>query len=154
MGLVKKAEQSGAKELAEGIRTRLQEAWGIKEDQPRDRLALPLANMAREQSPFTAEYRYANTGLSRSTPISPARPNSTAQMREQRKADLDGPVLAGSHVTEQDLQAVQEQCHTVEDEAPLVGQSSHAGGVQAGAVGEAALEVGDKVTEEVVSSAF
>ncbi|KAL8940678.1 MAG: hypothetical protein Q9211_002152 [Gyalolechia sp. 1 TL-2023] len=58
------------------------------------RSASPVASMARERSPFTAEYRYANERFSRSTPSSPARLNSAAQMREQQKAELDALALA------------------------------------------------------------
>lgn len=58
------------------------------------RSASPVANIARERSPFTAGYRYANERFSRSTPNSPARLNSAAQMREQQKAESDALAMA------------------------------------------------------------
>ncbi|KAL8809546.1 MAG: hypothetical protein Q9200_003318 [Gallowayella weberi] len=58
------------------------------------RSASPVTNIARERSPFAPASPYATERFSRSTPSSPARLSSAAQLREQQKAESDARVLA------------------------------------------------------------
>ena len=54
----------------------------------------PATTMPRERSPFAPASPYANERYSHSTPNSPARLNSAAQLREQQKAEADARVFA------------------------------------------------------------
>ncbi|KAL8784252.1 MAG: hypothetical protein Q9213_004074 [Squamulea squamosa] len=58
------------------------------------RSASPARSIARERSPFAPESPYATERFSHSTPNSPARLNSAAQLRELQKAEADARVLA------------------------------------------------------------
>ncbi|KAI4240862.1 MAG: hypothetical protein L6R40_004857 [Gallowayella cf. fulva] len=58
------------------------------------RSASPVTSIARERSPFAPASPYATERFSHSTPNSPARLNSAAQLREQQKAEADARVLA------------------------------------------------------------
>ncbi|KAL9599208.1 MAG: hypothetical protein Q9219_003989 [cf. Caloplaca sp. 3 TL-2023] len=58
------------------------------------RSASPVTSMARERSPFAPGSKLANERFSHSTPNSPARLPSAAQMREQQKAESDALALA------------------------------------------------------------
>ncbi len=58
------------------------------------RSASPAASIARERSPFAPASPFASETFSQSTPNSPARLNSAAQLREQQKAEADARVLA------------------------------------------------------------
>ncbi|KAL8709405.1 MAG: hypothetical protein Q9220_005788 [cf. Caloplaca sp. 1 TL-2023] len=58
------------------------------------RSASPTANLPRERSPYAPESDFATERFSHSTPNSPARLSSAAQLREQQKAESDARVLA------------------------------------------------------------
>ncbi|KAL8946595.1 MAG: hypothetical protein Q9222_007031, partial [Ikaeria aurantiellina] len=58
------------------------------------RSASPAANLPRERSPYAPESEFATERFSHSTPNSPARLSSAAQIREQQKAESDARVLA------------------------------------------------------------
>ncbi|KAL8925344.1 MAG: hypothetical protein Q9172_002275 [Xanthocarpia lactea] len=58
------------------------------------RSASPATSIARERSPFAPASPYATETFSRSTPNSPARLSSAAQLREQQKAEADARAIA------------------------------------------------------------